>query len=298
MVLELAPTSENSQYGYYGFYSFNFETSEEISNNPEQWWYKNFRPSDKKDRSFAAPVNIGNDSEGSLYNVADHFYADDDQDRYVSFSKSTDEGKNWTVYNRMPRSIYTDFVSNFESNYTDWVVSGSMAYQPSALYVRGVDDFSYFTRLYVYNANDTTVEGRLFIMDMRYNKGTWSINPVEELQSFGATTFALRTQNTEPFFNKLDIQRPLSNSYGNNLKMSVTADGSKLILYWIDIVKDQYRTFAPFEAVESVSNAATGAVTPELTPIDSLPVTDIYAKVYDIEQNKWSKTKILLMMMI
>lgn len=283
----LTPTSKNSQYGYFGFYSIDFGTSEEISNNPEEWWHKHFRPSTSKEGSFVPPVSIGNDKEGNLYNVADHFFADDDQGRYISFSKSTDEGKNWTSYNRMPRSLYNDFISNYDG-YAVW---SSAAYQQNSLFVRGVDDFSFITNLLILDKASQPTLSRAFLMDMRYNNGTWSMKPIQELNELGTPTFTLRTDTTEPWLNKYDMNSATTNSFGNNIKMSRTADGNKLILYWIDVVPESFKVFPPYEVVQSVTDPASGVASDQLVPIDSIQVTDIFAKVYDIESDTWGPTK-------
>lgn len=285
----LNPTSKNSQYGYFGFYSIDFETSDEISNNPEQWWHKHFRATTSKEGSFVPPVSIGNDKEGNLYNVADHFFADDDRGRYISFSKSSDEGKNWTSYNRMPRSIYSDFVSNYDG-YTVWQ---SAAYQQNSLFVRGVDDFSFITNLIILDKAVQPTKSRAFLMDMRYKNGTWSMKPIHELNELGTPTFTLRTDSTELFLNKYEMFSASANSFGNNIKMSRTADGSKLILYWIDVIPESYKVFPPYDVVQSVTDPGSGVASDQLVPIDSIQVTDIFAKVYDIESDTWGTTKTL-----
>jgi len=156
------------------------------------------------------------------------------------------------------------------------------------LFIRGVDDFSFFTRLYIFNSNDDEVPARFFIMDMRYNKGTWSINPVQELESFGATTFSQHS-STINNADKVDlvINPAINNSYGNLLKMSRTADGKNLVLYWIDIVPDKYRAFPPFNVYQDITDPLSGTTSEQLAPIDTLAVTDIFAKVYDIENDTW-----------
>lgn len=283
----LSPVDENSQYGYYGYYGFDFASESNVSNNPEPWWHKYFRQVDTKTSSYNGPINIGNDPDGNLYAVINNLFVDDDQSRYVAFSKSTDEGANWSSFERMPRTVYQDFIATIGTDYTGWNVPFSTAYQPSEIFVRGVDDFSYINRLIVFGEDQAVTPTKYFIVDMRYKKGVWSITPIQELESYGPTTFFIKTQGTDD----LKLSPGQSGIFGNDIQISKTADGKNVVLYWIDVVKDKYRHFAPFNVYQDVTDPLSGTTSEKLLPIDSLEVTDIFAKVYDVENNKWGDTK-------
>ncbi len=291
----LTASSDASQYGYYGYWGFDFESEEIVSNNPEEWWTKHFRQVDSKTTSFNGPLQVGRDDNGNLYGVVNNIFATDEDTRTLAFSKSVDNGENWTDFTQMPRTTLTDFVAEY-SGYTDFSTPSSTAYQPSQLFVRGENDFSYFTRILIFNPDDDELTLRYFIVDMRHNNGNWSINVIDELETYGPPVFDEHesTQgDNDPSGDKydLEIQNAQSYLFGNNLKMSKTADGSNIVLYWIDGVPGEFMKFEPYNIYSTRTNQLTGDEEEVFEPIDSLQVFDIFAKVYNVDSDTWEETK-------
>ena len=291
----LSPTSDASQYGYYGYWGFDFTSQSNISNNPEEWWTKHFRQVDSKTTSFNGPLQVGKDQSGNLYGVVNNIFADDEDTRLLAFSKSSDNGENWTDFEKMPRTVLTDFVAEY-SGYTSFSTPASTAYQPSQLFVRGENDFSFFTRLLIFNPDDDELPLRYFIVDMRHNNGSWSIDVVDELETYGppvfdehASTQGDNDPNGEEY--DLEIQNAQSYLFGNNLQMSKTSDGSKLVLYWIDGDPGNFKKFEPYNIYRTITNQLTGEEEEVFEPIDSLQVFDIFCKVYNVDSDEWEETK-------
>ena len=293
----LSPTSDASQYGYYGFWSFDFEKQTNISNNPEEWWTKHFRQVDTKTSSYNAPMNVKKGPDGTIYSVVSNIFATDEDNRYVAVSKSTDNGENWTSFEQIPRTAITDFASNY-GNYPSFSSPASTAYQGcSDLIIRGDNDFSYITRLYIFNQDDNNLPARYFIVDVRYKDGNWSISEIEELETFGPPLFSEdeSTQSAnDPNNEKYDLELHPASSYslslGNNVQVSKTVDGSHLVVYWIDGVPGKFQSFEPYNVYRTTTNQLTGEEEKVFSPIDSLQVFDIFCKVYNIETDTWEET--------
>jgi hypothetical protein len=291
----LSPTSDASQYGFYGYWGFDFGTQSNVSNNPEEWWTKHFRQVDTKTSSFNGPIQVGKDQNGNLYGVLNNIFADDEDTRLLAFSKSSDNGENWTDFEKMPRTVLTDFVAEY-SGYTSFSTPSGTAYQPSQLFIRGENDFSFFTRILIFNPDDEELPLRYFIVDMRHNNGTWSIDVVDELETYGPTVFNEHSStqgNNDPNNEEydLEIQNAQSFLFGNNLQMSRTADGSKIVLYWIDGDPGNFVKFEPYNIYSTTVNQLTGEQEEVFEPIDSLQVFDIYCKVYNVDTDEWEETK-------
>ncbi len=294
----LDPESEASQYGYYGYWGFDFDEQQTISNNPEEWWTKHFRQVESKTTSFNAPIKVGEDSEGTLYSVVNNIFATDEDTRVVAISKSTDKGENWSSFEQIPTTAMTDFIAEF-GGYTDFSSPASTAYQGSSqLFVRGINDISYITRVYIFNPDDEDLEARYFIVDIRYNDGSWSVNPIVELETFGPPMFTedeSTSGDNDPNNEKYDLemQNPASYGFGfgNSVRITRTADGSNIVLYWIDGVPGKFQTFEPFNVYTTRRNQLTGEDEKVFEPIDSLQVFDIFSKVYNVDSDTWEETK-------
>jgi hypothetical protein len=294
----LSPTSDASQYGYYGFWSFDFETQINISNNPEEWWTKHFRQVEQTTVSYNAPMIARKGPDGTIYSVVSNIFATDEDTRYVAFSKSTDNGENWSSFEQIPRTAITDFALSY-GNYNSFSSPASTAYQGcNDLVIRGVDDFSYITRLYIFNPDDDNLPARYFIVDVRYNDGNWSVSEIAELETFGPPLFnedeSTQTEN-DPNNEKYDLQLHPASSYslslGNNVQVSKTVDGSHLVVYWIDGVPGEFQKFEPYNVYRTTTNQLTGEEEKVFSPIDSLQVFDIFCKVYNIDTDTWEETK-------
>lgn len=292
---KLEPRDSTVNNGYYGYFGFDFDIDAQdfISNNPEEWWVKHFgvpRGETGDVGDYEGSITTGHDSQGNLYSVFQNYMADDDRQRYVAFSKSTDDGKTWTDLERIPREIYSNFASKFGTGYDAWWPAyAQAAYHPKGLLVRGVNDFSYFSNLLVYSSSDSTLPTKSLIVDTRYNNGVWSISEVQELNYLsGPITFEnydlpggdpnktyllLRSSEGGPWF-------------GNNIEISKTADGKKIVLYWIDVVPNKFVHFPETEVYVRQLDQANNVVINPIT-IDSLGVSDIFAKIYDVETNTW-----------
>ena len=294
----LSPTSDASQYGFYGFWSFDFETQINISNNPEEWWTKHFRQVDTKASSYNAPMNVKKGSDGTIYSLVSNIFATDEDNRYIAVSKSSDNGENWSSFEQIPRTAITDFASNY-GNYNSFSSPASTAYQGCYdLVIRGDNDFSYITRLYIFNPDDDNLPARYFIVDVRYENGNWSVSEIDELETFGPPLFSEdpSTQSAnDPNNEKYDLELHPASSYslslGNNVQVLKTIDGSHMVVYWIDGVPGRFQKFEPYNVYSTTVNQLTGEQEKVFSPIDSLQVFDIFCKVYNIDTDTWEETK-------
>lgn len=295
----LSPTSDASQFGYYGYWSFDFENLQTITNNPEEWWYKHFRQVDSKTTSFNASIEVKKGPDGTIYSVVNNIFATDEDTRYVAVSKSTDNGENWSDFEQIPRTAIMDFINGLGPDYNSFSSPSGTAYQGcNELIIKGDNEFSYITRLYVFNSDDNEIPARYFIIDVQYDEGNWTVSEIAELETFGPPLFSedesTQTEN-DPNNEKYDLELHPASSYqlsmGNNVKVSKTVDGSKFVVYWIDGVPGKFQKFEPYNVYQTRTNPLTGESEKVFEPIDSLQVFDIFCKVYNVDTDTWEETK-------
>lgn len=287
----LSPEGKNSKYGYYGFWGFDFEHQVPVSNSPLELQDNLFNQTGNDSTSYNSKINCGIDNDKNLYLVINNEFVDNDLNRFPSFTKSTDNGQTWSVLEKFPSTVYSDFINKYkdESGDLEVLFPGSTPYQPSQLFVYGNNNFSYFTTVLLVSPNgQTPVVQRYFLVDIRYNNGVWSLDALEELNSEGPSTFSRYGDRNDNTKYDLSYNSGFSTSFGICLQESKTADGENLVLYWIDSDGNKYRTFnSPYKVWTTRRNQLSGNIENVQIDLDSLPKFDIYAKIYNIKTNTW-----------
>lgn len=271
----LSPLNEGYQYGAYGFAYIDFtdDFPNPSSQLPRQWDPSVFRNPGSLTSSWNAPLRMSADNDGNLYAFVFNMFPDDPERRTPAFSKSTDNGKTWSDFSRMPFSVFQDFLADwnhaaaldpyiFAYPYTDW---DAVAYGP--------DEFSMFIRMYSYVGTSTQdAVGTGHIAELRYKNGSWL--PIRRVGEFRGTP--LRIAYLGPTGTSVDSLD--ENLRYQELQAAVTKDGKSVVC--------KYLSFDAEDNLGVLENP-TMLVNNPSTVIDSIACTDIFVGYRNIAETDW-----------
>ncbi len=274
---------EGLPYGIYGISSLyvipeNDEVDFAYSGIPEQLELDNFRPS-TQDGSYNNIAHVGADKSGNLYFCANNMFADDVNNRVPGVIKSTDMGETWSDWNKMPAGIIEDYFlaqgALLEEDH------GFYAYRPNDFIVYAEDNYSYFGRLtYIFPRNDTLFRS-IFIAECNYNGSEWSLIPVAELMT--NNLWAIMDRGT----GGIAKDSLYSSLRANEVEAAVTADGSAVLVKWVDLNDNIVEIDPPVTVV------ATGGSDPNYTEItvefDTVFTTDIFYSYRKLNETNFSE---------
>jgi hypothetical protein len=166
----------NQQYGMYGFGYIGMEggaVSDLGSVIPNVWGPQNWRSTGDFNSSYNGPMYMDVDEEGTLYAAVNNIFADDQENRVVAISKSTDKGATWSAFDRMPASVITNYLSmyGFENAFQP------KAYNTSGFAVTGKDKFSFVCTFRNVISVDAGTFNDMFVEIYKEN-GAWQIRQI------------------------------------------------------------------------------------------------------------------------
>ncbi len=291
----LLASDPTAQYGTYGYFNFNLVVEDfgQLPTIPSAWGNDKWRPGGGLTRSFNAPMALSGDKDGTLYAVFNNITADNQEARTIEVSKSTDQGKTWSSLNVMPSNLISQFAQ---------ATGGDVSYQPTiqpnfntpydggSLIVTGPDQFSYFYRLVTATTdpNDPTMIDSVLsfnIAEAKYDKGTWTLTRVAELNSYGFLMVSVQDSISQ------SIGAPAiqvsGNGRGHELQSAITADGNNIIVKWVDINPERPKQFTGVR----VFDGPTNNLYTEVDTLTELFDTDIFITSRATNSNSWAAAK-------
>ena len=282
------------QYGAYGYFNFNLVVEDfgQVPTIPAAWGLDKWRPSTVVNSSFNAPVALGGDKDGTLYAVFNNIPAEDQEARSVEVSKSTDQGKTWSNPVTMPTNLLDQYAQ---------ATGGDIAFQPSvtdfntpydggSLIVTGSDQFSYFIRLATGQrdvADPSQIDTVLSfnIAEAKYDKGTWSLAKVAELNAYGSYMVSVQDSISQAI--GAPAIQVVGNGRGHELQSAVTADGKNIVVKWVDINPSRVKEFSGVR----VFTGPTNGLYTEAEPLTQIFDTDIFVTSRATSSNSWAAVK-------
>lgn len=282
------------QYGAYGYFNFNLVVEDfgQVPTIPAAWGLDKWRPSTVVNSSFNAPMALGGDKDGTLYAVFNNIPAEDQESRSVEVSMSTDQGKTWSNPVVMPTNLLDQYAQ---------ATGGDIAFQPSvtdfntpydggSLVVTGSEQLSYFIRLATGQRNvadpsqiDTVLSFN--IAEAKYDKGTWSLTKVAELNAYGSYMVSVQDSISEVI--GAPAIQVTGNGRGHELQSAVTADGKNIVVKWVDINPSRTREFSGVR----VFTGPTNGIYTEAEPLTQIFDTDIFVTSRATSSNSWAAIK-------
>jgi hypothetical protein len=262
------------QYGNYGlaYMDFSEDLPDPLSQIPMEWMPNQFRTPEGLSSTYNAPMRMGADEEGNVYSFVFNMFNDDQDNRIPAFSKSTDNGKTWSTFSRMPFSVISDFLSNWDHNMQfNYVVYPYTAW-PAV--VTGVDEFSVFLRLWSFVGQTAeTAVGTGHYVEAQYKNGTWQ--PLRRIGEL-IDPRPIRIANAaSPQFKDSIMANPRYHEF----EAAKTADGSALVVKYLDAPAEN--NIAALQTPVNLYNNPMGLV-------DSVIISDIFVAYRNTNENNWN----------
>lgn len=274
------------QYGQYGSLVINARlggTEDFLSSIPSPWSSSVFRPAPSVTSTYNSPMYVDADPSGNLYAVINGIFADDQNNRVVAVSKSTDMGGSWSAFERMPITVLQAYANNRGA-------SGAVpfrVYDQHDMVVTGVNRFSYIQRIALFDAQQNLAG--VDLVETEYNAGNWTIRliaPINDIPVvYGYNDSASQARNYQQLICD-EVLSPL----GNEIEVARTADGGALVVKWIDEVPSASSITINPPQTAIRYDQQTGQPTGEVQ-VDSLPVFNIFVATRSLSSSQWSEAK-------
>ncbi len=268
----LNPASEFVQYGYYGINYISLDIQDGSSTIPPQFNYDQFRPSEQLSNSYQGTMSIDVDAQGNLYAAVNNFFKPnvEGRDRVVGVAKSIDNGKTFSEFNKMSRSLIDDFVTFKGGNPAVGVpVNLDYAYGSNGFTVIAEDEYSFAYRISSFYTEGSG-ERDSYIVEAFRKGGQWGMR---EIATFSGNRwrnpFVINDTNRAR-----DQDLVFDNPRQHELQLARTADGQYLVAKWMD-----HREIVSLE--NPVQLLGSGFV-------DSLLTTDIFFSYRAVNGTQWS----------
>ncbi len=261
--------SETTQYGAYGFSSFDFDAYDFRANNiPAAWSVNKFRDPGNLNSTWNSKIDIDVDQKGNVYAAVINFFKPNDQNvnaRVPGISKSTDAGQTWSEFEPMPVNVLTDYVQLYNGQ-PDFALIYD-PYSQHGFIVTGEDEYSFFTRVIIWESQQAIRS--IQIVEMQKQYGMWTIRPVAAI---GGVPYVIenRAQNQGEIADSVKLS-PL----GNEIQAAKTKDGQHILLKWVDFVP-QYIVFNP--PVQLINGHV----------LDTIPTTDVFVSYRSTTEYTWN----------
>ena len=282
----MSPDGDNSQYGYYGNIGLFTSTGGEVNGDAvqPQWWANKFRPSDNFNSSYQNKPLIATDPAGNVYVATNNIFADDVESRIPAVWKSTDNGVSFGEPNRCPKAVIDEIQGTLYEGANKW---GVISYSQDAFISYGVDKYSYFLRLVSYIGDEAK---GIHIVEANYNGSVWTAKKVCDIsENIGnglslPTWLSYNARIGERFGFADTMQLPLmeeTNLRGHELEAAVTADGSSIVIKYLDWAGSKTVTFKGQSGADTSYTYYTVGNN-EFGLEDTIPVTVSYDLPNDI----------------
>ncbi len=279
----LSPPSSTVQYGQYGSLVINArlaDLEDFVGSIPSTWENSVFRPAPQMTSTYNSPMYVDADANSTLYAVINGIFADDQENRVVAVSKSTDMGQTWSQFDRMPPSVLQAYASNRGAA----IAVPYRVYDQHAMVVTGENRLSYIQRIGLF-ADQTTFLG-VDLVETEYNNGNWTmrlIAPISDIPVvYGYNDSATQARNYQQLVCD-EVISPL----GNEIEVARTADGADIIVKWIDNVPSATPIVLNPPQVALRYDQQTGDLIGEVQ-VDTLPVFNIFVAYRSLGNESWS----------
>lgn len=277
------PKTEMDQYGYYGFWLFDFENEFDVSTVPPAFHTDKFRSSDAINSSWQSPMEIDVDEEGTFYAAVNNRFIFNPEPRLVGVSKSSNRGQTWTDFEALPESALNSFLAQYPE-YDRYFIP--QPYQKDAFIVTGINQYSYIYRVYMDRMGSQDIEPRLSLVEAKFSAGSWTLTEIAELESFGPSYIVNDPDNANQ---NAYVMYSRSSPMGNNVRVARTQDNDEIIVSFIDLNLDRNLTLPRTETIiVEQTDEATGDRIKVPQQITEVMTTDVYIARRPMNGNTWT----------
>lgn len=286
------------QYGYYGNIGLNTSGGGEVTGDAvqPQWWTSKFKDAGNIGSTYQNKPTIATDPEGNVYVASNNMFADDNEVRIPAVWKSANGGATFTEANRCPVAVINDIAGTLSPGANAWF---AISYSQDAFVVYGNDKYSYFMRVVSRIGEENKA---LHIVEANYDGGVWSARKVCDISENIGTGLSQPTWLS--YFSRVGqrfqfadtLQLPLLeevNNRGHELEAAVTADGSAIVVKYLDWAGSKTVTFKGKSGADTTYTYYTVGNN-EFGLEDTIPVTvsydmpnDIFVASRNVSETSW-----------
>ncbi len=260
---------------------------------PSQWDATHFSVPEGSGRT-STVTGIGRDASNNFYLGAYSRFPSQEVARrlhpWPAYSMSTDKGMTWSDFDILPISTLVDYVN----------ANGAGANADSVLFPYWAEDFTVTSQggngvlhwavscVESDAAKDSTLDQFQHVVEVQHGPGGWSIRKIADLRGY---------------FNHVISGDSSANQVDNEVMLSQTADGSKLVCKWLDAISYIFSddingdsqspdTMTTVDVFMSVRTAAGGSWGPKVN-VTETPMFDKCTWMPDVTPNDLSAIPML-----
>jgi len=277
------PMETQVQYGAYGLLATDHESQTSIISKvmTSEWGVDLFREPGQLNTTYNTNIEIELDASGNIYAAVNNIFRDDEENRVIAVSKSTDGGATWSDFNRMPTSLLTQYIEST-------IFTNVFPYEPhstmNAFLVLGEDSYCYYYPMVI--ANEDSAE--IHLVEAKYSGGIWSLTKVTDLNGLIPNVFYASELDQGDNTLWLYYKAPLG-PLGYEIQASLTADGNDIILKYIDLGLTQsgeakiveFATPVPVTELDDQNEE-------QQVNMESIGIYDIFVATREVSGGNWS----------
>ncbi|MDB5034899.1 MAG: Por secretion system C-terminal sorting protein [Chlorobi bacterium] len=238
---------------------FDLESATITKKIPTQWDGTHFSDPGTPTSRTAVSVGIGQDNADAIYyGILSRFPSADDLPSgiqpYLAVSRSTDKGATWSDFDVIPRKVMEDYAS------ANGMVPANVRFfynEAQDFAVTGTNSYSFLADL---NDYDGTTVNASHLVEAYHDNDGWHMRKVSDITGSTLKVIADETDTTG------------ASQMGNEVQLARTADGSKLIAKWTDLV----------------SYVFNGDIDADGVSPDTLTTTDVFMSARSLAKDTWS----------
>lgn len=274
----------NAPYGNYGFSVTEMTPGKEdvpVSTIPSQWALSKFKQADDPTKgSYNNVMGMDCDASGNLYALVNNMFIEDADARVFAVSKSTNNGSDWSEFEKAPKDLLKNYVATKGADVT--LNYFAIPYDGDGFTVTGTDEFSYLCKVLYYITEEEYVAE---FIEVYKKAGTWGIRFIGEGTGWIAQCIdhegltATSTEYNSPFY--------AENPRSNEMQLAKTADGKHVVAKWIEYV-DSYGTPTSITINKRNSETADDLYDYNEITIDTVLTTDIFIAYRPVDGTTWT----------
>lgn len=237
--------------------------------------------------NYSSPMITVADPDGNMYSWIFNVFSDDPDfgNRKPAFSKSTDGGKTWGEFIKFPVELFDTYATEHGGT------NGSfrLQYAQNGAVATGDDQTSYFFTMAI---DDGQVISTFDLVEANYNNGDWTLRKVATIND-NLTEHPVFAPLTANYWDALSTERGSvwanydESSLGFEIQASRTADGSDVILKWVNNNHERRFTLTnPVYTARQVQQAGS----PDPVTVDDTITSGYYTDVYFSKRKSNSST--------
>jgi len=241
--------------------------------------------------NYSSPMVTVSDPDGNLYSWIFNVFSDDPDfgNRKPAFSKSTDGGKTWSDFQKLPIELYQEYAS------AQGAANASFRYQygQNGAVATGNDQTSFFFTMAL---DDNTVITSIDLVEASFNKGTWTLRKVATIND-NLTDHPIVAPQVAAYWDQLSQERGAAwaqfdeSNLAFEIQAARTVDGSDVVLKWVNNNFNRRVNLSnPIFTARSVQGAG-GSVETVNDTLTFLYNTDVYMAMRKGNSTAWGSVR-------